>query len=176
MDAAFNKALTTLVQDIFACFLQADYETNLYLYEHRIHDSKNNCISLIQKRAKDSDVATMLGIYNGLLDCGLLRWRIKDKTAFGICRKELTDIRDALIALLDSCSSDSSARNSDSSSRRMPGPRDENFLNGKISALESVNQSVLQVAAKEPLAFLLFISGLKALQENYLAIHCIASA
>lgn len=155
MDAGFTKTLKRLAEDIFACFLQPDYESNLYLYEHRIHSSKIKCISLIQKHARREDASQMLAIYNGLIDCGLLRWRIKDKSLFSICRPELSAIGEALAKILS-------------------GENDD--LSVQITALESINQSVLQVTAKEPLAFLLFIGGLKALKENCVAIHSTAGA
>lgn len=159
MDAGFNKALKKLVDDIFACFLHEDYENNLYLYEHRIHNSKTRCLSFIQKHAKGDDVSLMLGIYNGLMDCALLRWRVKDKSVFQICHNEMLAIKDALIAALLSSE-----------------PESSRALSASITALESLNQSVLQVAAKEPLAFILFVYSLKTLKENYFAIYSTASA
>ncbi len=161
MDASLRKAFGRLAEDIFACFLRADYENNLYLYEHRIHDSKSRCIALIHKRAKREDVSCALTLYNGLVDCGLLRWRIKDKSAFEVCRAEMAAINNSLVAIL--------------SSRAASGAGPSAF-NMQVDALEALYQSVLQVTAKEPLPFLLFIYSLKALKENCLAIHCTASA
>lgn len=155
MDRKMCKALKKLVEDIFACFIQSDYEENLYLYERRVHISKMKCLALIQRRAKDAGVSRVILFYNGLIDCGLLRWRIKDKSVFSICHAELVGIRDALIKMLGG---------------------EEDHLDECIMALESVNQTVLQVAAKEPLPLLLFICGLKTLKESYLAIDRIASA
>jgi hypothetical protein len=142
------KALQKLAEDVFACFLQPDYENNLYLYEHRIHISKIRCAALLQKHKNEPQLLTL---YNGLLDCGLLRWRIKDKTVFGVCRNEMTALLDAIGKMLMSTGSD------------------EGFLTEHIASFEAVYQSVLLVTAKEPLPFLLFIYSLNALKETFFA-------
>ena len=151
----YYKALQKLAEDIFACFLQPDYETNLYLYEHRIHISKIRCASLLQKNQTEPRLLTL---YNGLLDCGLLRWRVKDKTVFAVCRNEMTAIADGINKMLMATNSD------------------EGFLSEHIANFEAIYQSVLLVTAKEPLAFLLFIYSLNVLKENFFASHLAASA
>jgi hypothetical protein len=196
---SFYKALKKLAEDIFACLLQPDYETNLYLYERRIHISKIKCISLIQKNTKNNeDMSRLLSIYNGLIDCGLLRWRIKDKSEFAICRDELVDIRNALVAFLSSrdVPAESESEQLPLSSRDVPAESESeqlplssrgvsagsmseqphHFLAKQISALESIYQSILQITAKEPLPFLLFIYSLKTLKESCVAIARIASS
>lgn len=143
----FYKALKVLAEDIFACFLHTDYEDNLYLYEHRIHNSKIKFLSLALKYATHPGRMRLQALYNGLVDGGLLRWRVKDQSTFAICSKEMTGIRDALMACL--------------SSNEGLGA-----LSQAISEFESIYQSVLQVTAKELLPFLLFIQSLKTLEET----------
>lgn len=146
----FNKALKALADDIFACFLELDYENNQYLYEHRIHNSKFRFTSYLLKHANSKQATNMLATYNALIDAGLLRWRVKDKSAFAICGKEMADIKNALFDGIE--------------------------LSKQIAAFESIYESVLQVTAKEPLPFLLFIQSLKKLEESILAITHTASA
>lgn len=136
----YKTVFKHLIEDIFACFLQPDYEDNLYLYEHRIHKSKRKCATLILKQGAHANLSGLITIYNGLLDCGLLRWRVKDKTAFALCRDEMAALEEALI---------------------------NGAISTSIPALESIYQNVLLVSVKEPLPFFLFIQGLKILEKAY---------
>jgi len=143
-----HKQLQNLTSDIFACFLQSNYEDNLYLYEHRIHTSKAKCIPLPPQQQR---------IFNGLLDCGLLRWRVKDKSVFQVCHNEMVVLANTLKLSLTL-------------------KKNEDALSSAISAFENIYQNVLAVTAKEPLAFLLFIASLKVLKEACFASQCTASA
>lgn len=151
-----------LSQDIFACFLQPAYAENIYLFERRIHAQKTKCIRVLTEARlicirsnKDLKVLDALErIFELLLACSLLRFRVSDQTIFAVCGMEMGEIRDSidqnLNEMLEVYSHKNPHMNTDG-------------LQTKIEHLENNYQTVLQVTAKEPLVFLLFISSLRSL-------------
>lgn len=142
-----RKSLRSLNQAIFSCFLDSAYQDNLYLFERRIHLQKRNFMRAIMKVSGSSLVH-----FNLLFDCMMnyaqLRWRITDFTVLSVCAKELNALCQAIDASL--------AQKKNAASQLM-------FA---IQQLEAVYQQVLQISSPDPLAFLLFIDGIKGFTGN----------
>jgi len=162
------RALQELSEEIFSCLLQTDYPQQIYLYERRLHLQKNKVIAAFaqlsrvllcrsnQPEAKQQLAQIILlqcnKLYDLLLDCAQLRWRLTDYTALGLCSVEISGVLNALIVLF------SSLKKSCLSAEQVV---DINILEQKINQLEENYQQVLQVTTPEPLVFLLFIFSLK---------------
>lgn len=159
------KYLRLLSQDIFACYLQPAYADNVYLFERRIHSQKTRCIRLLadaySKMGNVSQnktiIATLENVFESLLACSLLRFRVTDQSVFAVCCSELTEIYDQLDKNLVEMAAVYQHKN--------PFLNTEG-LQEKIELLENNYQTVLQVTAKEPVVFLLFISSLKSLANE----------
>lgn len=140
------RALDLLSRDIFACFLQPDYIDNVYLFERRLHESKRKsllCLARMRERKLDT-------LFDLLMDMALLRHRVSDHTIFSLCSSELSAISEEISKLF----------------LEMSGiVRDEIVLAEKIQLFEDMFRHVLNVTAREPLAFLLFIASLKAFRK-----------
>lgn len=164
-----NRALYCFIQftqDAFACLIQPEYNDNLYLFERRLHNQKMKCLVALKKirwfsqqvnspelQAQGFQLASRLDhIYAVMLECAQLRRRITDYTVFQLCEIELTAISKDVIDILNA----------------IQQKRNLNFsrFNQDIAKLENLYQQVVKVATREPLAFLLFIGGLKALSEE----------
>lgn len=169
------KALRRLNDDIFACFLEPAYQDNTYLFEHRIHVQKNHLlVSLIALRknllpetnavAHSCSVMVMQldKLFDLMLDYAQLRRRVSDNAIFSVCFVELLGIRDEINKLLSDMVSTFPKGNFHLSTQG---------LLEKINRFEEVYQSVLQVSAREPLVFLLFIAGLKDFCQEYEALY-----
>ena len=159
----FRKAirvLKTLQDEIYACFLQAEYVDSEYLFERRIHSEKRRFALCIEKLKEVDDKNTMLikleNIYALLLDAAQLRRRVSDHTIFELCQHELKSLLIALDHLF------LTLERSITTSQCL----DQDFLTREINQLESMFQSILQVTAREPIIFLLFIYHLKVLREE----------
>jgi uncharacterized membrane protein YccC len=159
------KSLLKLTDDIFICFLQPAYPENIYLFERRIHLQKKRCICLLQ-HAKAIDrhagkhtktLASLEKIFELLLSCALLRIRITDQTIFAVCISELTEVYDELKLNLKELTR---------IYRHQNPYMNVNGLEDRIERFENSYQTVLQVAAREPLVFLLFISSFRALKDE----------
>jgi hypothetical protein len=163
------RALYSLIQltrDIFACLIQPEYNDNLYLFERRLHTQKIQFLAAAGKlrrlgeqlrspilQIQTIELASHLShVYAVLLECAQLRRRITDYTVFQLCEVELSAIADEVVKLMINITKKKNINLSK--------------LNGEIARLESTYQQVIKVATREPLAFLLFIGGLKALVEE----------
>lgn len=166
-----NMAL--LNQDIFSCFLRKEYNDNLYLFERRIHTNKTKCMQSIskartitehsakkmhkeQKRRIDQLITKLDKLYEIMLDYAQLRRRVSDHTVFFLCASELEAIAKEIGRLFSALS-----RNVFSAIEIDTTP-----LTEKIRDFEDNYLHVLQVTAREPLVFVLFISSLKSFQEE----------
>lgn len=164
------EALKALSEKIFSCLLSPDYNNNKYLFERRLHKQKNTCIQSLQQLIQASLFAekkvlkdkkeiliflnqTLNSLFDIFIDCALIRQRVTDYSLFEICKDELQAL-DIEIAHYINHINDKSR------------PYDISNLNFAINKLESIYNTVLQVAAPEPLAFLLFIESLKELSKK----------
>lgn len=161
------QQLSLLTQEIFSCFLNPEYQEHYYLFERRIHLKKNalmTCMlnlwsSKVQNKIQLESLDT---IFNLTLSCGQLRKRISDHTTFSLCQEELTEILKAfsneylvIMKILNL-------------KKKKKNPQNPNLREG-IKKLEDNYMQVLQVTAREPLAFSLFIANLKKLQQQIAA-------
>jgi hypothetical protein len=127
--------LAALSEEIFSCFLQSEYPDALYLYERRLHIAKLKCMRVL--------TPDLYPLYESLLDCAQLRSRIGDHHTFGACAQELRAIATDL-------------------SKALTDPKfNRAQLETSINQLEDSYHNVLQIAARDPVVFLLFINSLK---------------
>lgn len=154
--------LSSLCDTIFSCFLQPEYPDNVYLFEKRLHDCKIQCLSSLSDlrdvtksaRLPLEQVERLDELYDALLDCAQLRWRVKDHHTFLICQDELTMINLAIAKIFNAMAQDSLT------------PDLIAVLMDKIKRLEENFHTVLQISAKDPVVFLLFIESLKLLTQE----------
>lgn len=162
-------ALAQLNQTIFNCLTQTTYSANEYYYERAIHLAKTQCLQALAKlrhiqmqhpRKNQSQLALLTELdqlYALMLNYAQLRWRIKDHAVFEVSALEMTAIAAQINYLL---------------SRLLTHEPDEKLqaaltnFDYKVERLEDIYNNVLLVAAREPLAFILFLNGIKAMRPT----------
>lgn len=171
------KVLRNLLQlnnEIFSCFLQPEYPNNLYLFERRLQLQKDQCLTASKKiytlyqslepslsedkrQALLDSILKLNLLYDMMLEYSILRWRVTDHSTFAVCEAELKGIQEEINALfVESMQTMISKKYQLHSSS----------LTEKINKFEDNYNHVLQVASREPLVFLLFISTLKHFDEE----------
>lgn len=168
---AYISSLQGLLLVLFDCYLQPTYPTRRYLYEKRIRDAKNVAIarsaaldglllSVADQKTSKLMVLSALkqqcdNLFFLLLESGQLRYRMSDHATFRFCADEMRQLQGHLegelwllqqAVLTDTVSM---AQNDVVLSQE----------------LEGLYESVLQVVAKEPVSFLLFIEATKQLSR-----------
>lgn len=171
-------SLSSLTQDIFACLLYPEYVDNVYLFERRIHGQKyrffqsitqlrgishyvEKKIQLNERQVLQEVLNKLEMLFDVIVDCGQLRNRVSDYSTFQLCAEELGGITKELKNIFDQLINQSHLNNTQV---------DVTLLKGKIKRFEENFTNVLQVSAKDPLIFLLFISSLNALCEAIAAL------
>jgi hypothetical protein len=173
------RRLRKLNKEIFSCFLDAEYADNIYLYERRLHISKNaflhslsrlreitklaeTKLSDIEKESHDRWLNQLDSLFENILDYSQLRWRITDYTTFSVCREELI----SLAKESDKCLAAVVAH-----VKQKKYFTSIDKLNQSINQFETNYHQVLQVASAEPLVFLLFIDSLNAFSKKVTALY-----
>jgi|GEM_PF-1278087 uncharacterized membrane protein YgaE (UPF0421/DUF939 family) len=163
------RNLKKVNEEIFSCFIDAEYPDNIYLYERRLHLQKNRymqsirrlreIISLASRKMDESEsgyYAFLLGrldlLYDNMLDYSQLRRRVTDHATFSVCLQELSAVSNEIGRVIEGMMMRVMNRNYH---------LDTDALVRHIKRLEENYTNVLQVAAREPLVFLLFINSLK---------------
>ena len=170
--------MTSLTDDIFACLLEPDYPENIYLYERRIHLQKDaflrNLIKLkhfihqsstlppVEKTRLTSVAARLDHLFDIILDAAQLRRRITDYATLEVCKRELDTINHEINKIYSHLIAATKAR--DYKIDTLP-------LQHAIIRLDESYQSIIQVTAREPLAFFLFIASMKAFLEEIEGFH-----
>lgn len=167
------RCLKKLNDGIFACLLSQEYIDNVYLYERRLHVKKLAYLKSIQawqlavqyqgnqKNVSTFDCNAVGSIFNNMMDYAQLRSRVTDYTTLSVCSQELKAIQAAmsqLFACLIRHDAAEKIRQADL------------VLQQKISNLEDNYHHVLQVASREPLAFLLFVNSLHTVARYLLSL------
>ncbi len=155
-------ALNHLSACIMSCFLEPEYSENRYSFEYRLYKQKTNCLqSFLQLEQQIKVSASQIEqtrfiqfnlIFDVLVSCAQLRFRITDFSVLDVCKIELTEIDLALTRVW----------------RAMLAKPEElkigiTELKWKIERLDDNFQHVLQVSAPEPLVLLLLIVNLRYL-------------
>ena len=161
--------LEALLVALFDCYLQPDYPLKRYVYEKRIYDVKNDAILTAQhidlfiahypfraSNALDSLVRQKEcydQLFLTLLASGQLRHRVSDHTTFRFCFDELKQLKqfllDGLLHLKELI---------------LVHPlKQVAFVDYTLSleTMEGIYEMVLQVVAKEPISFLIFIQDIR---------------
>lgn len=156
------KKLHAVEKDVFACFIRPEYADNIYLFEHRLHLAKANYFAAISDlNVNDKHYLQLQIIFDVLMDVAQLRRRVTDFNIFTVCEREMLAIDVVLGEVFAEMREVTLARKD---------KIDVYPLEEKITQLADHYQAILNVAAKEPLAFLLFIASLNHLckeVENY---------
>jgi len=158
------KNLRKLNKEIFSCFIEPEYANNIYLYERRLHVSKNaflHSLSTLRDISQNDNHAAWLAqldaLFQNMLDYSQLRRRVTDYTTFAVCREELMSIAKET----DKCFGAVIAH---ALKKKYFPSVDQLVLS--INRFETHYDQVLQVASREPLVFLLFINSLHAFGEK----------
>ncbi|MFZ2315226.1 MAG: hypothetical protein WAW86_06175 [Gammaproteobacteria bacterium] len=152
------NCLNALLAEIFACLLEPAYPNQLYYFERRLHKQKNKCFDSINSIKVADARSRCMYLFEVILDIAQLRRRVTDHTTFGIVTSELSDILLALNASFLQIQQKLLNKQDGSSS-------EDHVLSRAIDSFEGMYFSVVNVAAREPLVFLLFIDGLKTVSE-----------
>jgi uncharacterized membrane protein YgaE (UPF0421/DUF939 family) len=164
------RSLKKLNNDIFSCLLEPAYSDNIYLFERRLHASKNQFIQALSRLREVTQLAeTKLNederaahehlllnldlLFENMLDYSQLRRRVTDYTTLSLCSQELKNISLEIDKSIDGLI------NHVSHKKFYPNL---NKLTQYVNQLESHYHHVLQIASREPLVFLLFIDSLNA--------------
>jgi len=146
--------LQRLNQDIFSCYLQEEFPTQLYVYERRLHQQKNQvmrCFALLQTQGKCVTDCTksLAALYDIMLGYASIRWQETDHSTFALCAEELKALAKEMDAVFQQL-----IKGKDKLNTAM--------LTMKLTEFEQHFQTVLNVTAREPLLFLLFIFYIKS--------------
>jgi hypothetical protein len=173
------RSLSALNKEIFTCFLDAEYSSNLYLYERRLHFRKKDFLyaicrlreitQLAEKRLSPAEkeshewwLVQLDALFTNIMDYAELRRRVTDYNTFSVCSDELrnieSEIEECFEAVIQHVKNKKYIAYSDQ-------------LNTKINHLEDNYHHVLEVASPEPFAFLLFIQSLNAFSEKLKALY-----
>lgn len=175
-------SFAALSNQVFMCFLQQDYQEAIYLFEARLHYKKLRFLQAQDKirfcthvsRKHRAIIAKLLAnfarLHDIMLDCAQLRYRVSDQTVFQICDNELSMIATSLHTLLSRMVTTRRCL----AAQQNQLTDDSDAFAASITQLEDNYYHVLQVAAHEPLGFLLFIHSLKALQQEIIVLQGIA--
>lgn len=159
---------------IFDCLIDPEYVDNVYLYERRLHDCKQQWMRIMgriresiallketmshdEREANEKLVGLQEKLYENMLDFAQLRRRITDYTSLSVCSQEFRDIADEINRLFTAIIMRFDNKNLFIN---------ESVLEMKIKRLDDSYHHVLQVAVREPLVFLLFIDSLNAFCET----------
>lgn len=169
--------LHALNNEIFSCLLQPAYTTNIYLFERRLYLQKEKTLHAfnqlknemdrikIENRSPENNHSELFAqlrlLYDIMLDYSLLRLRVTDHTTFGICAQSLTEIVSEIDNAFIEVKSIFLHKKFHIKAELLPK---------KIKEFEENDQHVLQVAAREPLAFLLFTASLTAFSREIMTL------
>ena len=142
--------LNALQQSVFECFTP-EYPHHLYVFERRLHRAKKKyfkCMQAIQSRfsMNQHDLHRIDHLFDTLMACAQLRRRVSDYTIFTLCQNECDTISRGI--------------------ERAIHASDTTSLTQSISKFDHLFHHILLAVAKEPLAFVLFISELNAFVEG----------
>lgn len=157
-------ALKKLNQELFSCLLREEYADNIYIFERRIHTQKQKlmqsmvALSELKLTPLQMEIVKKLNmLLDAMLDYAQLRRRINDFNILHVCSAEMAAIEKDINLLLLQAKKGITQQvyffNTES-------------LSASIQRFEDNYHQVLQVASKEPLVFLLFISGLRSFCEE----------
>lgn len=146
------RHLQYLITNIFSCLVEDDYQDALYSFERRIHKEKINCLSWLARLQKLRTTERESKSFSLLIDLGQIRRRIQDHSTFNLCRAEMLELERALIIYADGLMYENMA---EAAVR----------LNRAINQFEDIFNHVLNVAAREPVIFILFIGALRELEK-----------
>jgi len=142
-DKHFLRALNELQKNIFDIYIKRDYVEH-HLQRERLLYEKNLAILKIFQRLRE-EKNPLLSLYEQsyevMLDLGLLRYRVQEAAVLEMCYQEFAQISAAISISLETL-------------QISPA------LESHIFAFETLYQNTLNVVAKFPIVFAIFIENL----------------
>jgi len=160
------NALIQLNQSHFAALIKRNYTTNIFSYEKLWHENRRAALHAFfkfrsldgAKRIRGSRplLQSLEHTYDILQSLNHLTPRITDSTTFEVAQPEFQALLTAINTQLEALETHIKTPNT---------PLPHNTLPEKITQLEDVYRSALQVVVREPSMFLYFINDLKDLNR-----------
>lgn len=159
------------VKSVFCCLQSSDYPDNVYYYEAKIHAAKVNCMhGIVAMREKERSnnglfdgysSEDLQNVFEVIVDIGQLRRRVSDHTVFALNATEINNLEKTIMRMLTAMSR---------------GKKEDvthlcQVLLNFIQQFDDSFESVVKVAAKEPMAFVLFNAGLNTLLRTIESLH-----
>jgi hypothetical protein len=164
--------LAQLNQAIFSCYVAHNYQEEHFNYEKKLHASRGSFLYKInQARALLTHITlSQQQKFSAVVDCieqcyeifqslGLLIQRVDDHSTFAVAEKEFL----ALSGNVDTYLRQMAAEINTLKIRH----EESAILSENIYELEEINRTVLQVVAKDPLVFMIFIQDMYALDKMF---------
>jgi hypothetical protein len=173
--------LAQLNQAIFSCYVAHNYQEEHFDYEKKLHASRGSFLYKISqartllmhlKSSPQPKFAAMLDCieqcYEIFQSLGLLIQRVDDHSTFAVADKEFL----ALSGNVDTYLRQMAAEINTLKIRH----EESAILSENIYELEEINRTVLQVVAKDPLVFMIFIQDMYALEKMFLRLFAAIAA
>jgi hypothetical protein len=164
--------LAQLNQAIFSCYVTHNYQEEHFNYEKRLHASRGSFLYKInQARALLTKIASsqqqkFAAILDSIEQCyeifqslGLLIQRVDDHSTFAVADKEFLALSGNVDTYLFQMAAEINTRKIKH--------QQSTILSENIYELEELNRTVLQVVAKDPLVFMIFIQDMYALDRMF---------
>lgn len=138
----FIEALLAVNQCFFDCLLSANYQSNQYLYERRLHEAKRQLMKRVISRP------SAMVLQAAFLEVMQVRYRVSDFSEFQIAALELGVLQQALGACFMNLF-------------KVDGVVGAlEWLQAAMRQFEGINEHVLKVSARDPEVYTLFLMGL----------------
>lgn len=162
--------LAQLSRAIFSCYLSHNYVEEHFNHEKKLHIKRGRYLYDIEharqllsrfKGEQHEKFSRLIGLiersYEMLQAINLLLYRVDDHSTFAVADKELLAISSSVVSEFDLLAEQ--LQNKDMVSGR------STLLHENIYEMEEINRSALQVVAKEPLVFMIFIQDMLGLDK-----------
>jgi uncharacterized membrane protein YgaE (UPF0421/DUF939 family) len=165
--------LAELSQAIFSCYVAHNYQEEHFNYEKNLHACRGSFLYKISQArtllthitsSQQQEFSTVVGCieqcYEIFQSLGLLIQRVDDHSTFAVADKEFLALSGNVDTYLRQMATEINTQKI----------RHEEYaiLSENIYELEEINRTVLQVVAKDPLVFMIFIQDMYALEKMFL--------
>jgi hypothetical protein len=162
--------LAGLSRAIFSCYMTHNYMDNYFNHEKTLHSERSRYLYEINQARCWVDKTTgapqhfflriidlLEQAYEVLQAISLLIYRVEDHSTFAVADKEFLAISGSVVNEFD--------RLAEQLRRKKSSIARTNILNENIYEFEEINRSALQVVAREPLVFMIFIQDMHELDR-----------
>jgi hypothetical protein len=164
--ASSLRDLLDLNQTFFSFYLHRDYNSQMFVYEKRLHENRRDFLYnitrarefLLEQPAYTAVLADIEQIYEIILALGLVLYRVHDHSTFEVAGKEFSALEIAITTALQLLAANlRTGKYGEILGQELPEA---------IRDMEEVNRNALQVVAADPLVFMLFIQDLTTLDSR----------